>query len=146
MTDDGYEYFRRVKSGAEHIAEIEARTDPTPPPHPETLEFDPVETSPGLWQVPNDARAFRTSADARRAGLTARAKAHREYANYVNALPAPEMTPGQEAGEEYEAAKAKALSEGVTPDAWENSPEVRAAYLPDSRSGAELWEEYKRNR
>ena len=89
---------------------------------------------------------FRTRDEARLAGNAAFAKAEREYANYENALPVPEKTPGQEAGEQYEAAKARALSEDVTPDAWENSPEVLAEYLPNSRSGAELWEEYKRNK
>ncbi|MCB5275920.1 hypothetical protein BJG92_03474 [Arthrobacter sp. SO5] len=146
MTNDGYEYFRRLKTGAEHIAETEAGTDPTPPPHPDSLDFEPAETSPDRWQVPNDPRAFRSRDDARRAGLTARAKAERNWANYQNALIVPAKTPGQEAAEEYESAKAEALSKCVTPDAWENSPEVRAAYLPDSRIGAELWEEYKRNK
>lgn len=144
--DDRHDYFRRLKSGAELIAETEAKSDPTPPPHPDSLNFDPVETSPGRWQLPNDARVFRSSDDARRAGLTARAQAHREYANYVNALPSPEKTPGQEAAEEYAAAKAKAFSEGVTADAWENSAPVRAVYLPEGKTPAQLWEEYKRTK
>jgi hypothetical protein len=120
--------------------------DPTPPPHPDSLSFDPMETNQGWWQVPNDPRVFRTYDDARRAGLTARAKAERRWANYQNAIIVPSESPGQEAAEEYEAAKAKAVREGVSPETWANSAEVRANYLPDPRSGAELWEEYKRNR
>lgn len=146
MSDDRYDHFRPLKSGVEYLAEAEAAADSTPPPHPGSLNFDPTETSPGRWQVPNDPRVYRTRDDARRAGLTARAKADRAYANYVNALPVPKKTPGQLAAEEYEAAKAEALSKGVTLDAWENSPKVRAEYQPDSRSGAELWEEHKRKK
>lgn len=144
MTDDGY--FRRLKTGAGHIAEKETKTDPTPPPHPDSLDFTPVEISPGRWQVPKDTRVFRTRDEARLAGNAAFARAERDYANYVTALPSPEKTPGQEAAEQYKAAKTKALSEDVTPDAWENSPEVLEAYLPKSRSEAELWEEHKRNK
>ena len=146
MTDDRYDHFRPLKSGVEHIAEAEAATDPAPPPHPDSLNFDPVETSPDRWQLPDDPRVFRTRDEARRAGLTARAGAERRYANYVNALPVPTKTPGQEAAEEDAAARARALSEGVPSETWDNSPEVRAKYLPDARSGAELWEEHKRNR
>jgi hypothetical protein len=146
MTDDGYEYFLSPKSGKDYIAEAEAASDSTPPPIPSSLCFDPVEISPDRWRVPNDTRVFRTQDDARRAGLTARARAERAYANYVNALPVVQKTPGQVAAAEYEDAKAQAIAAGVTPDAWENSPEVRAAHLPDNRSGAELWEEYKRKR
>jgi hypothetical protein len=146
MTDDGYEYFRSPKAGKDYIAEAEAASDSTPPPNPSSLSFDPVEISPDRWRVPNDTRVFRTQDEARLAGLTARARAERAWANYKNALPVPRKTPGEEAAEAYEVAKAKALSAGVSADAWSNSPEVRAAYLPDSRSGAELWEEYKRNR
>lgn len=146
MTNDNYEYFQTRKSGAEYIAEAEAAADPTPPPSPESLNFDPIETIPGRWQVPNDHRIFRTRDEARRAGLTARAKAERNYANYENALPSPEQSPGQEAAEAYESARARAMSEGVSAEAWTNSPEVRAEYLPDGRSGAELWEQYKRSK
>jgi hypothetical protein len=146
MTDNRYEHFRPMKSGKEYIAEAEAAADSTPPPHPDSLNFDPVETSPDQWQVPNDPRVYRTRDEARRAGLTARAKADRAYANYVNALPVPTKTAGQEVAEDYEAAKARALSEGVAPELWDNSPEVRAAYLPDNRTGAQLWEEYKRTK
>lgn len=145
MTDDRYDHFRPLKTGVEHLMEAEA-ADTTLPPHPDSLNFDPVEVSPNLWQVPNDSRVFRTFDEARRAGLTAKARAARTYANYANALITPPLTPGQIAAQEYEAAKAEALSAGITRDAWENSPEVRAAYLPDSRTGSELWEEYKRNR
>jgi len=146
MTDDRYDHFRPRKSGKEYIAEAEAASDSTPPPRPEDLSFDPVEINPGRWRVPNDARVFRTRDEARLAGLTAQAKAERAYANYVNALPVPKKTAGQEVAEDYEAAKARALSEGVAPELWDNSPEVRAAYIPDSRTGAQLWEEYKRNK
>lgn len=146
MTDDNWEYFRAQKPGIEYIAEAETVADPTPPPNPESMNFDPIETSPGRWQVPNHHRVFRTRDEARRAGLTARAKAERNYANYANALPSPERTPGREVADAYESAKARALSEGVRPEAWTNSPEVRAEYLPDSRTGAEIWEQYKRSK
>lgn len=146
MIDDRYDHFRPRKSGKEYLAETEAAMDPTPPPDPDSLSFDPVETNTGWWQVPNDHRVFRAYDDARRAGLTARANAERRWANYQNAMIVPSKTPGQEAAEGYEAAKAKALSDGVSPDRWASSAEVRAKYLPDSRSGAELWEEYKRKK
>ncbi|MEE9095725.1 hypothetical protein [Pseudarthrobacter phenanthrenivorans] len=146
MTDkaDRYEYFRPVKSGSERIADAEAAWDPTPPPDPETIDWKPTEVAPGYWKTPGDARTFRSEDDARRAGLSVYARAQRDYANYVNALIVPAKTPGQEEAEEYEAAKAKAIAEGVSSDAWNNSPDVRAKYLPDSRTGAELWEEHKR--
>ena len=58
MTDDRYEHFRRLKSGKDYIAEVEAVTDSTPPRRPSELNFDPVETRPDRWQVPNDPRVF----------------------------------------------------------------------------------------
>ena len=147
MTHDRYEHFRPMKAGKDYIAETEAaETNATPPPNPVSLDFTPVEISPDRWQVPNDTRVFRTQDEARRAGNALFAKADRDYANYVNALPVPKKTPGQEAAEAYEAAKAEALSEEVTPEAWASSPEVRAKYMPDPRNGAELWEEHKRKK
>lgn len=149
MTDDNhdrYDHFRRLKSGAEHLAEAAVSAgDTAPPPNPETLSFTPVEVSPGRWQVPNNHRVYRTESEARRAGYTAEGKAQREYANYVNALPVAAKSRGQEISEAYEAAKAQALADGVTPEAWAASAEVRSAYL-DTRSGAELMQEHRRNR
>ena len=101
---------------------------------------------PNQWRIANDPRIFYTRDEARRAGNRAHGNAQQAYANYVNALITPERTSGEEAAEEYEAAKAEALARGVSLDAWENSPEVRAAFMPNTRSGAELWEEYKRNK
>lgn len=143
---DRYDHFRKLKTGVEHLAEAEAAWDPTPPPDPNTLNWKPAEVAPGYWKVPGISKVFRSEDDARRAGLSADSRAQREYDNYMNALILPPKTPGQEKAEEYEAAKAKALADGVTPDAWNNSPDVRAEYLPDGRTGAELWEEHKRQK
>lgn len=146
MTEPSYDHFRPLKSGAEHIADVEAASDSTPPLDPATLNWDPVPLGSDRWKAPNDARVFRSEDEARRAGQTARGRAERDYANYVNALIVPDKTPGQVKAEEYEEARAKALADGVSPDAWNNSPDVRAQYLPDSRTGAELWEEHKRTK
>ncbi|MBP1135661.1 hypothetical protein JOE31_001893 [Arthrobacter sp. PvP023] len=150
MTEHNYDYFGVRKSVAEHLADATAAAgDAVPPPDPKTLTFEPVEVSPGRWQLPNETnpnRFFRTHDEARRAGFTAEAHAQREYANYVNALPIETKTVGQEANETYEAGRATAMSEGITPEAWAVSAEIRAAYLPETKTGAELWQEHKRNR
>lgn len=150
MTEHNYDHFGYRKPVAEHLADaLAAASDTAPPPDPETLNFKPVEVKPGMWQLPHETgtnRFFRTDVEARRAGFNAEAKAQREYANYVNDLPVPARTQGQEISDAYEASKAKALSEGVTPETWQSSAEVREAYLPDMRDGAELMREYRRNR
>lgn len=150
MTEHNYDHFGYRKPVAEHLGDaLAAASDTAPPPDPETLNFDPVEVSPGMWQLPNETnpnRFFRTDVEARREGFTAEAKAQREYANYVNALPADTKTVGQETNEAYEAGRATAMSEGITPEAWAVSAEIRAAYLPETMTGAELWQEHKRNR
>lgn len=150
MTEHNYDHFGYRKPVAEHLADASAAAgDTAPPPNPETLNFDPVEVSPDMWQLPHETgtnRFFRTDVEARRASITAEANAKREYANYVNDLPATKRTRGQEISDAYEASRAKALSEGVTPEAWAASAEVRGAYLPDFRDGTELWRDHKRNR
>ena len=150
MTEHNYDHFGARKSVAEHLADAAAAVgDAAPPPDPATLNFNPVEVSPGMWQLPNETnpnRFFRTDVEARREGFTAEAKAQREYANYMNALPVPVRSRGQEISDAYEAARAQALSEGITPEAWKNSAEVRGAYLPDMRDGHELWRDSKRKR
>lgn len=149
MTDDQhdrYDHFRPLKSGADHLADAAASAGrDTPPPHPYTLNFSPVEVGEGYWKLPNDHHVYRGEAEARKAAARAEGDAKRAYASYVNALPVPTKTRGQELHEAYEAAKAKALSEGVTREAWEASAELRAAYF-DTRTGAELMQEHKRNR
>ncbi len=150
MTDNEYDHFGYRKPVAEHLADAAAAVgDTAPPPDPATLNFNPVEVSPGMWQLPPETgidRHFRTDVDARHAGFNAEGKAQREYANYMNAQPVPVRSRGQEISDAYEASRAKALSEGVTPEAWQSSVEVREAYLPDMRDGAELMREYRRNR
>lgn len=150
MTEHNYDHFGYRKPVAEHLADaLAAASDTAPPPDPETLNFKPVEVEPGMWQLPHETgtnRFFRTDVEARRAGFNAEAKAQREYANYVNALPVPTRTRGQEISDAYEAARTQALSEGVTAESWKYSAEVRAAYLPDMRDGHELWQESKRKR
>lgn len=150
MTDHNYDHFGYRKSVAEHLADAAAAAgDTAPPPDPAALNFDPMEVSPGRWQLPNETnpnRFFRTDVEARRAGITAAADAQRKYANYVNALPAETKSVGQEVNEAYETARAAAINEGITPEAWAVSAEIRAAYLPETKMGAELWREHKRNR
>ena len=150
MTDHNYDHFGYRKSVAEHLADAEAAVgDAAPPPDPTALNFNPVEVSPGMWQLPNETnpnRFFRTEVEARREGITAAANAQRKYANYMNALPTETKSVGQEVNATYEAGRAAAMSEGITPEAWAVSAEIRAAYLPETKTGAELWLEHKRNR
>lgn len=150
MTDHNFDHFGYRKPVAEHLADAAAAVgDTAPPPDPATLNFDPVEVTPNMWQLPHETgtnRFFRTNAEARRAAITAEANARREYANYVNAQPVPVRSRGQEVSDAYEAARAQALSEGVTPEAWKYSAEVRAEYMPDMRDGHELWRESKSKR
>ncbi|MBT2567304.1 hypothetical protein J7I84_12515 [Arthrobacter sp. ISL-85] len=149
MTDNNYDHFGIRKTGAEHLADATAAAGDTAAPHdPATLNFDPVEVSPGMWQLPHETNThhfFRTDVEARHAGFAAEAKAQREYANYMNALPSTSPSAGQEQFVAYAAGRARAMSEGVTEEAWVSSPEIRKAYVPRQKTGAELMQEYRRN-
>lgn len=73
-----------------------------------------------MWQLPHETninRFYRTDVEARRAGFAAEAKAQREYANHVNALPKPLRSRGQEISDAYEAGRSHALAEVFTPEA-----------------------------
>jgi len=141
--DQGFEYFRSFPTAAERIAEAEANAGGVPPLDPDTLDFDPVETSAG-WTFPGAERAWRSRDEARTAGGTARANAGRAYANYVNALPAEQFTPGQLALAEHREALAAFVDDGGT--------EAQAAAYPHLldrykvRSGHEEYQQFKRNR
>ncbi|MGX5718352.1 hypothetical protein [Arthrobacter sp. MAHUQ-56] len=143
MTDQGFEYFRALPTGAERIAEAEAKTDDAVPVDPDTLDFEPVETPQG-WTFPGAERSWRSPEEARYAARTARGQATRAYANYVNALPVPEPTAGQIALADHREALAAFISDGGT--------EAQAAAFPHlldtykTRSGYDAWVQHKRNR
>lgn len=143
MTDQGFEYFRTFPTVAERIAEAEAKADDAVPADPDTLDFEPVETSTG-WTFPGAERSWRSPEEARFAARTARGRASRAYANYVNAVPVPEPTAGQIALADHHEALAAFIADGGT--------EAQAAAFPHlldtykTRSGYELYELHKRNR
>jgi hypothetical protein len=140
---EGFEYFRAVPTGGERIAEAEATADDAVPVDPDTLDFEPVETPEG-WTFPGAERFWRSDDEARFHARTARGRASRAYANYVNALPVPDPTPGQMALADHREALAAFIADGGT--------EAQAAAFPHlldtykSRSGYELYELHKRNR
>lgn len=140
--DQGFEYFKLPPTFAERIAEAEANSDQGPVPDPATLNFDPVETDAG-WTFPGAGRAWRSDDEAKIFAYRARAQAGRDYANYVNALPVPELTAGQEALQDHREALAAFIEDGGT--------EAQAAAFPHlleryRTNGFQEYEQYKRNR
>lgn len=141
-TED-FEYFQKLPTAAERIAEADASADKTPPLDPATIDFDPVETAEG-WTFAGAERFYRGREEARAMGQRARADAGRAFANYANALPVERLTPGQIALENHREALAAFIEDGGT--------EAQAAAFPNlldrykTRNGHEQYEEYKRNR
>lgn len=143
MTDEGFEYFKLPPTAAQRIPEAEANTDDAPVPDPDTLSFDPVETEAG-WTFPSAKRSWRSSEEARIAGNRARGLAARAYANYVNAQPVQELTPGQIALANHLEALTAFIEDGGT-----EAQAVAFPHLLDTykvRSGYEEYELSKRNR
>lgn len=140
---EGFEYFRSFPTAAERIAEAEASAGDAPPPDPDTLDFEPVETSAG-WTFPGAERSWRSREESRIAGDRARGETARAYANYVNALPVEQLTPGQIALAYHREALAAFIDDGGTEAQAVAYPHLLDRYKV--RSGREAYEEYKRSR
>lgn len=143
MTSNNFEYFQKLPGGAEHLAEAEANAGDVPPPDPATIDFDPVETEAG-WTFQGADRVWRGREEARAMGQRARANAGRAYANHVNALPEPQLTPGQIALATHREALAAFIEDGGTEAQAAAWPHLLDRYQP--RSGYEEYQQHKQNR
>ncbi|SDL90285.1 hypothetical protein SAMN04487916_11753 [Arthrobacter sp. ov407] len=121
------------------------------PLEPRRDDYSPRLGGDGLYHVPalgdgNEA-FFRSEDNAKRAGNLAYGEALRYYNEWhfkkdLETKP----TPGQEKAEAMRTGKQQALREGISEAEWDQFPEIRANYVAPTKSGAELWEEYKRGR
>jgi hypothetical protein len=124
-------------------------------PEPKGADYSPrwvagTHGREGRWHVPalgdGDAAEFRSEASAKRAGKVAFEAAMRDFdAWHAKKELKTQPSPAQELVANLRAAKEKALSEGVTADEWDVSAEIRAHYFQPPKSGAELYEEWRRD-
>ncbi|MBP2413778.1 hypothetical protein JOF48_002577 [Arthrobacter stackebrandtii] len=122
---------------------------------PNRADYNPVEVGRDTWEVPGSNVLHRSKQEADKAAEKAYSRALEEWRreenrlsgnrSYADTMAFEAMTPQQQATEAIRASKAGALTEGVTEEEWNSSPEIRALYSKSEKTGAELYAEWKAN-